>query len=94
MVYDNNDNFDCTFYNPNALSQEETYDVCVTVAAPDGYVNFRTGPGTNYEIIMPIYNGEELWVVGEEPGTNWIQVKYLVDVGYMTGWVNKTQVKY
>lgn len=96
-IYDDKDIYDCTFYDSATIgdySYEESSDVYVIVAAPDGYVNFRTGPGTNYEIVMPIYNGEELWVVGEEPGTNWIQVKYLGNEGYITGWVNKTQVQY
>lgn len=86
--------FSGTYYKSNSDVVGGSNDVYVIVAAPDGYVNFRTGPGTNYDIIMPIYNGEELWVIGEEAGTNWIQVKYLLDSGYITGWVNKTQVRY
>ena len=66
------------------------------VSAPDGYVNLRTGPGTNYEVILPIYNGEELLVVGAEGGnSNWIEVVYypMSDARY-EGWVNQTQVSY
>lgn len=59
----------------------------VEVAAPDGYVNFRTGPSTDYEVITAIYNGETL-EVNEENG-NWLKVTFYGD----TGWVAKSQVK-
>ena len=88
--------FSGTYYKSYTDVVGGSNDVYCVVAAPDGYVNFRTGPGTNYDIIMPIYNGEELLVTGSEGGnSNWITVVYYDSNGIRyEGWVNQTQVKF
>lgn len=53
----------------------------VTVSAPDGYVNFRKGPGTDYEIIQAIDNGENMSVV--EDNGKWLKVVYNRQEGYV-----------
>lgn len=68
------------------------------VNAPDGYVNLRTGPGTEYDIICPIPNGEVLELYNEEAtasnGKKWVKVAYYVDGGWNTGWVIASQIEY
>ncbi|SFK96182.1 SH3 domain-containing protein [Lachnospiraceae bacterium KH1T2] len=55
----------------------------VYVNAPDGYVNLRSGPGTEYEIICPVNNGEKLEVWSKsftsKNGKEWKQVLYTKD---------------
>lgn len=80
-------------------ANEETIVVYYAyVNAPDGYVNLRTGPGTEYDIIRPIPNGEALELYNEEAtasnGKKWIKVAYYVDGGWDTGWVIASQVDY
>ncbi len=78
-------------YKENADYTEElrTFETqfWVCVSASDGYVNFRSGDGTEYDIICSITNGEYLPVY-EEKG-NWYYTYY--DNCY--GWINKTQVE-
>lgn len=66
------------------------------VTAPDGYVNFRTGPGTNYDIIISLSNGERLIVTGTDSiNTSWISVIFFDTYGKQyDGWVNRTQVSF
>lgn len=46
-----------------------------TVYSPgDGYLNLRTGPGTKYQIIMPMYNGERVKVL--DRNGNWLKVRH------------------
>ena len=63
------------------------------VTAPDGYVNVRTGPGTEYAIIEPVSNGELLYAIDRieytDTGKAWLKIK-----GYDEGWVSDTQVTY
>ncbi len=59
----------------------------VEVAASDGYVNFRTGAGTDYEIICEIYNGEQLSIY-EEAG-DWLCTEY----ADTKGWIAASQVE-
>ena len=58
----------------------------VEVTAPDGYVNFRKGAGTDKEIIREISNGGVLSVI-EENG-KWLKAEYNGETGY----VAKSQV--
>ncbi len=58
----------------------------VEVTAPDGYVNFRTGAGADYEIISQISNGEILSVVSDDG--KWLQIEY----NGKTGWIAASQV--
>ncbi len=41
-------------------------------SANDGFLNLRTGPGTNFAIIRPMYNGS--WVEILEQAGNWVRV--------------------
>ena len=40
----------------------------------DGYLNMRTGPGTRYDIIMPMYTGA--WVEMLEVAGSWARVRH------------------
>ena len=66
------------------------------VKAPDGYVNMRTGPGTEFQIITPVNNGEYLQSLGErKPAANgkmWVKVAWWAD-GHVEGWVIGSQVE-
>ena len=69
------------------------------VNAPDGYVNLRTGPGTEYDIICSIENGEavEVYKNGEaiaDNGKKWLKIAYWVDGGWNTGYVIASQMDY
>ena len=69
-------------------------DFYVVVDAWDGYVNFRYGPGLEYGINFPIYNGEVLYVF--ETAENyyddlpWGHVEYAGNYG----WISLTEVSY
>jgi serine/threonine protein kinase len=66
------------------------------IAAPDGYVNLRTGPGTEYDIITPIPNGEFVQSLDERAkasnGKTWAKVAWWAD-GHVEGWVIASQIK-
>lgn len=68
------------------------------VNAPDGYINLRMGPGTEYEILCPIRNGEDLCVYDENTnasnGKKWQKVAYWNDGEWLTGWVIASQIEY
>ncbi|MBP3371872.1 MAG: SH3 domain-containing protein [Clostridia bacterium] len=53
---------------------EASYDVEVT--APDGYVNIRTGPGTGYDVISQLYNGEVVRILYESDDGRWGQIVF------------------
>lgn len=77
------------FYDDAVLT-----DTYYEVAAPDGYVNMRSGPGTEFNIITPIYNGEILeanYAIATKMGggLNWAQIVYKGEYG----WVALSQVK-
>lgn len=63
-------------------------DFYVIVDAPDYYVNFRYGPGMEYGIKYPIYNGEILHVTATSDnyydGLWWGQVDYNGDWGWIS----------
>ncbi|MBO6133300.1 MAG: SH3 domain-containing protein [Lachnospiraceae bacterium] len=58
----------------------------VEVAADDGYVNLREGPGTEYGIIREFYNGTLLFVKEDEG--KWLRVAMPSE----SGWVAASQV--
>jgi len=73
------------WYNETSVS----YDV--QVSAPDGYVNVRSGPGVDYDILTSATNGVIMHVVAEANASNgktWGQVNYN---GYY-GWIALSQV--
>ena len=43
-------------------------------SAGDGFLNLRKGPGTSYEILMPMYNGAHVEVLGASG--SWLQVRH------------------
>ena len=61
----------------------------VEVTASDGYVNFREGPGTNYNVITKINNGEMMEAYDESADRKWVQVEY----NGQSGWVAMSQVE-
>ncbi len=73
------------------------------VKASDGYANLRTGPGTEYEIICQIPNGDNMEVYRKsalsESGKKWLKVTYFTEAdnedGYtwLTGWVAESQLE-
>ena len=73
------------------LTEESTY---VTVTAPDGYVNLRQGPGTNYDIIMPIQNGEVMEVQDQTEDGKWLKIAYWYEDGWCEGYVAASQTDY
>lgn len=40
----------------------------------DGYLNLRTGPGTRFQIVRPMYNGEAVTLLERTGG--WVRVKH------------------
>lgn len=67
-----------------------SYDV--TVAAPDGYVNVRSGPGTEYDVISSAGNGTVIHIDKEATASNgkrWGQGS----AGGAYGWIALSQVK-
>ena len=72
------------------------------VKSSDGYANLRTGPGTEYDIICKLQNGEELEVyrgnATSKDGKTWLKVAYYdgddSDGDYWTtGWIAESQVE-
>ena len=61
-------------------------------------MNLRTGPGTEYDIICSIKNGEalELYEGFEKAknGKDWAKVAYWIDDGWKTGYVIASQLEY
>ena len=103
-VYDSNGNYECTYvkYSGSDTSDEYAYVYnnvmfTVTVTASDGYVNMRTGPGTEYAIITTISTGEVLDVIDgvtrEDNGKVWYKIQYYFNGNWVEGWISETQVK-
>lgn len=73
--------------------QAASTDYYVEVAAPDGGVNMRQGPGVEYEKVRAmIPNGEILHIVSEETTSNGNNWGYTEFEG-TAGWVALTQVR-
>lgn len=53
-----------------------TEQFSVTLAAPDGYVNMRTKPGTDSTIITEIENGVTLEVLEQNTESTWYMINY------------------
>lgn len=79
--------------NNKAVSTQADETRYVTTAANDGGVNMRSGPGTEYDIVMEmIPNGEKMAVSDEAfstIGKTWFKVTY----HEIEGWVSASQVK-
>ena len=86
---------------PSDNTEEETIpEYFVYVGAPDGYANLRTGPGTEYDIICQIPNGESLEVYRGEAtaknGKKWLKVAYWSDEvsdSWITGYIAESQLQ-
>lgn len=59
---------------PLALTPKET--------AQCAFVNLRSGPSTNYDVIETLPGGEVVWYISEA-STGWIQVRHGNNVGYI-----------
>lgn len=89
------------FSNTDAL--EVKPETLLYVKASDGYANLRTGPGTEYEIICQIPNGDEMEMyyknATSESGKEWLKVTYFMETdnedGYtwLTGWIAESQLE-
>ncbi|MBP5607068.1 MAG: SH3 domain-containing protein [Lachnospiraceae bacterium] len=85
----------------SALEVKEQF--LLFVKASDGYANLRTGPGTEYEIICQIPNGDDMEMYRKnamsDSGKKWLKVTYLMETdneaGYswLTGWVAESQLE-
>ena len=87
--------FPLNVYADAAVGGEHNFrsaDYYVIVDAWDGYVNFRYGPGLEYGIYCPIYNGEVLYIQSVADnyydGLTWGETYY---DGYY-GWISLTEV--
>ena len=49
-------------------------DALIVNSPGDGFLNLRKGPGTSYEILMPMYNGAHVEVLGASG--SWLQVRH------------------
>ena len=93
---------------PDPLSDRDALDVIPEylryVNAPDGYANLRTGPGTEYEVICKVPQGDDLEVYRKEAtskdGKKWLKVTYLMEedtaeYGYawLNGWMAESQLE-
>ena len=93
---------------PDPLSDRDALDVIPEylryVSAPDGYANLRTGPGTEYEVICKVPQGDDLEVYRKEAtskdGKKWLKVTYLMEedtaeYGYawLNGWMAESQLE-
>ena len=92
---------------PDAFSDRSALEVkpemLLYVKASDGYANLRTGPGTEYEIICQIPNGDEMEMYYKSAtsasGKSWLKVTYFIEAdnedGYtwLTGWVAESQLE-
>ena len=74
----------------------------IYVKTSDGYANLRTGPGTEYDVICRIPDGEALEVYREDAtaknGKRWLKVAYCVSVDeekadWVTGWIAESQTE-
>lgn len=52
--------------------QQRPYDAIVARTS-DGFLNLRTGPGTNYRIVQRLYAGQGVYVVASQG--NWLRVR-------------------
>ena len=91
----------------DALSDRSALEVkpetLLYVKSTDGYANLRTGPGTEYEIICQIPNGDEMEMYLKsslsESGKKWLKVTYYTEAdnedGYswLTGWIAESQLE-
>ena len=92
---------------PDAFSDRSALEVkpemLLYVKASDGYANLRTGPGTEYEIICQIPNGDEMEMYYKNAtsasGKTWLKVTYFMEAdnedGYtwLTGWIAESQLE-
>lgn len=83
-------------------SEETIPEYFIYVKTSDGYANLRTGPGTEYDVICRLDDGEQLEVyrgkATSTTGKTWLKVAYFdgddSDGDYWTtGWIAESQVE-
>lgn len=55
-----------------------------------GWLNVRSGPGTNFEAIARVYPGENYPLLSEEG--EWAKIKIVLEVEEIEGWVNQRYI--
>ena len=82
----------------NNTADETIPEYFIYVNAPDGYVNLREGPGTEYGIICSIPNGEALEMYPGDAtaknGKKWVKVAFWTEEGWKIGWVIASQMDF
>ncbi|MBQ3553045.1 MAG: SH3 domain-containing protein [Clostridia bacterium] len=58
-------------------------DGAIALGVTTGNVNLRTGPSTDYELIMTVPNGSQIVIYSEQDG--WYEVEYDGERGYISG---------
>ncbi len=97
-------------YESNEVNKDETIpEYFIYVKSSDGYANLRMGPGTEYDVICRIPNGDSMEVYREiatdKKGRKWLKVAYWHPEGTSqldgsddpgvteTGWIAESQVE-
>jgi DNA-binding beta-propeller fold protein YncE len=76
---------------PTATPTRDPLLATVTVSA----LNLRTGPGTQYPVIVALLQGSSLRVLGQESSGQWINVRVLSGSATgQTGWVSKVYTNF
>ncbi len=57
---------------------------------PIGWLNVRSGPGTNFEAISKVYPGTNYPLLAE--AGEWVKIKIVLEVEEIEGWVNKQYI--
>lgn len=55
------------------------------VKIQSGYLNVRSGPGTNYQSIGKLANGTAIYIHGDDGGNGWSYINYPVK-----GWISNS----
>jgi len=61
-------------YLPNLLPYDGAVPYLQIADPKDGWLNLRTGPGTQFQVILRMYNGS--WVEVLEQQGNWVRVRH------------------
>lgn len=77
--------------NTPALPGVDGIEPFISVGKSDlGYINVRSGPGTSFNVIGQLHDGQVAHVTGVSAGGDWWQI----DLDGMTGWVWKDLVQF
>lgn len=84
-------------YNSDDLNIRVGEPLFAIVTAPDEYVNVRTGPGTDNDIVATIANGIELEIIDKSTRDNgkiWLRIASNAPFEFDEGWVAESQITY